>query len=326
MPLVRALCRELGADNVIATDVSEQRFDFPCQYQRLDVTDEHSYMSLVKGHKINYIVHLAGILSALGEKNPDLAVDVNVIGVVNAVRAAQASNSRIFVPSSIAVFGGDHFPKKDTPIDVVLQPKTIYGVGKVFNEMMGDYYSRKFGMDFRSIRYPGVISSEKYAFNGTTDYSTEIFFHMLENGHYTCWLDEKTALPMIYIDDCIDATIQYLKADQARLTRSTYNLAGISFTAGDFCRDVQRLIPDATLDFEPDFRQKIAESWPASIDDSESKRDWDWSYNISTYELATKILDGIDDEYKGSMTDLATSSDEEIVAPMFLSRRAQTAH
>ena len=128
-------------------------------------------------------------------------------------------------------------------------------MGKVFNEMIGDYYKNKFGMDFRSIRYPGVISSEKYAFNGTTDYSTEIFFHMLENKHYTCWLAEETALPMIYIDDCIDATIKFLKADQIRLIRSNYNLAGISLVAGDFCRDVQRLIPGSTLDFEPDFRQ-----------------------------------------------------------------------
>ena len=142
------------------------------------------------------------------------------------------------MPSSIAAFGGDNFPKQNTPVDVILQPKTIYGVGKVFNEMMGDYWAKKFNIDFRSIRYPGVISSEKYAFNGTTDYSTEIFFHMLENGHYTCWLAEETALPMIYIDDCIQATLQYLRADRSRLQRTCYNLAGISFSAGDFCKDV----------------------------------------------------------------------------------------
>ena len=143
-------------------------------------------MKMVKDNKVNYIVHMAGILSALGEKNPDLAVDVNVTGVVNAIRAAQTNNSRLFVPSSIAAFGGDNFPKFDTPEDVILQPTTIYGVGKVFNELIGSYYASRFGMDFRSIRYPGVISSAKYAFNGTTDYSTEIFFEMLENGHYAC--------------------------------------------------------------------------------------------------------------------------------------------
>ena len=207
MPLVRALCEELGADNVVASDLGEQKFDFPCRFEQLDVVDDKKYMHMVKSHNVNYILHLAGILSALGEQKPDLAVDVNVVGVINAIRAAKITNSRLFVPSSIAVFGGEHFPKQDTPVDVILQPKTIYGVGKVFNEMIGDYYKNKFDMDFRSIRYPGVISSEKYAFNGTTDYSTEIFFHGLEQGHYTCWLKEDTSLPMIYIDDCIDATI-----------------------------------------------------------------------------------------------------------------------
>lgn len=134
------------------------------------------------------MVHMAGILSALGERHPDLAIDVNIFGVVNALRLAETNNCRIFIPSSIAVFGGDLFPKRRTPIDVILQPKTIYGVSKVFNEMMGEYFTSKFNLDFRSLRYPGIISSEKYAFNGTTDYSTEIFFHALENRYYKCWL------------------------------------------------------------------------------------------------------------------------------------------
>lgn len=169
-------------------------------------------------------------MSALGERNPDLAIDVNVFGVVNALRLAQRNECRIFIPSSIAVFGGDLFPKRRTPIDTILQPKTVYGVSKVFNEMIGEYYEGKFNLDFRSLRYPGVISSQKFAFNGTTDYSTEIFFHALENRYYKCWLHEKTALPMLYIDDCIDATIRFLKADPNRLQRCVYNLAGISFT------------------------------------------------------------------------------------------------
>ena len=130
------------------------------------------------------------------------------------------------------------FPKRRTPVDVILQPKTIYGVSKVFNEMMGEYYSNKFNIDFRSLRYPGVISSEKYAFNGTTDYSTEVFFHALENRYYKCWLSEQTALPMIYIDDCIDATVKYLKADPNKLENHVYNLAGISFTPEQLCKEV----------------------------------------------------------------------------------------
>ena len=270
VPLVRALCEELGSDNVVATDLMEQKFDFPCKYEKLDVTDNAKYERLIKENDINYMVHMAGILSALGERHPDLAIDVNIFGVVNALRLAETNNCRIFIPSSIAVFGGDLFPKRRTPIDVILQPKTIYGVSKVFNEMMGEYFTSKFNLDFRSLRYPGIISSEKYAFNGTTDYSTEIFFHALENRYYKCWLGEKTALPMMYIDDCIDATILYLKADPNSLTRHVYNLAGISFTPEEFARDVQRLIPGTVVEFEPDYRQAIANQWPKSIDDKDS--------------------------------------------------------
>lgn len=244
---------------MIATDLAEQKFDFPCHYESLDVFDAVNYERIVKDNKINYIVHLAGILSALGERNPDLALDVNVIGCVNVMRIAQKNDCRIFLPSSIAVFGGDLFPKRRTPVDVILQPKTIYGVSKVFNEMMGEYYSNKFNIDFRSLRYPGVISSEKYAFNGTTDYSTEVFFHALENRYYKCPLLPSTALPMIYIDDCIEATIRYLKADPNRLLSHVYNLAGISFTAEEFCREVQKLIPGTEIEYVPDIRQSIAE-------------------------------------------------------------------
>ena len=190
------------------------------------------------------------------------------------------------------------FPKRLTPVDVILQPKTIYGVSKVFNEMMGEYYSKKFNLDFRSLRYPGVISSEKYAFNGTTDYSTEVFFHALENRYYKCWLKKDTALPMIYIDDCIDATVQYLKADPNKLGKHVYNLAGISFTPEEMCREVQRLIPGTVIEFEPDYRQDIANQWPKSIDDSLSRIHWNWEYNLTTYDLAEKILKNIDPIYK----------------------------
>ena len=159
--MTRRLCQEIGPENVIASDTMEQKFDFPCKFERLDVVDETKYRRLVKENKVNYMVHLAGILSASGEKNPDLALDVNVTGVINALRIARDFKSRCYIPSSIAVFGGDLFPKENTPIDVVLQPKTVYGVSKVFDEMIGEYFANKYNMDFRSLRYPGVISSEK---------------------------------------------------------------------------------------------------------------------------------------------------------------------
>ena len=160
--------------------------------------------------------------------------------------------------------------------------------------MMGEYYSNKFNLDFRSLRYPGVISSEKYAFNGTTDYSTEVFFHALENRYYKCPLKKETALPMIYIDDCVEATVKYLKADPNRLLNHVYNLAGISFTAEEFCSEVQKLIPGTVVDYVPDIRQDIAEQWPKSIDDTLSRIHWNWEYKLSTYELAEKILTNID--------------------------------
>lgn len=161
---------------MIAADVSDKKVDLPCRFEHLDVSDLKKYETLVKENKIDYIVHLAAILSALGERFPDRANNVNVTGFLNAMNLAREYKCKIYVPSSIAVFGGDLFPKINTPDDTILQPETIYGVTKVFNEMMGNYYHKKFGVDFRSIRYPGIISSEKYEFNGTTDYSTRKIF------------------------------------------------------------------------------------------------------------------------------------------------------
>lgn len=219
MPLTKALAKELGNDNVIATDLDTQKFELPCEYRQLDICDERSYRDLVEKNGVNYIVHLAGILSALGEVKPDLSIDVNVFGAVNALRIARDNDCQIFLPSTIGVFGGDIFQKDKAPVDSILQPTTIYGVGKVFNEMSGQYFGNKYNLDFRSLRYPGIISSAKYAFNGTTDYSTEIFFHLLEQGHYKCFLKEDAELPMMYIDDCIEATVKFLKADPNNLQR-----------------------------------------------------------------------------------------------------------
>lgn len=269
--MIAALCKQLPASQILATDAADKKFDFPCTFEKLDVVDAERYHHLVKKHNINYIIHNAGILSSLGEKHPDLSINVNIFGVTNALRAARDNNSRIFIPSSIAVFGGDLFPKRHTPIDTILQPKTNYGIGKVYCEMIGEYFATKFNLDFRSLRFPGIISSELYAFNGTTDYSTEIFFHALEKGHYDCWLGPKQALPMMYIDDCIDATIRFLKADPNKLNRCIFNLAGISFTPEELIDAVEKLIPGFTHSYIPDPRQAIAHNWPKSIDDTDSR-------------------------------------------------------
>lgn len=164
--------------------------------------------------------------------------------------------------------------------------------------MSGDYFKRKYDMDFRCIRYPGIVSSTKYAFNGTTDYTTEIFFELLEKGHYACFLKEDSALPMMYIDDCIDATVMFLKADPANLKRSVYNLGGISVIPKEFCEAVMRLMPNTTVSYEPDYRDAIAQQWPMKLDDSTSEEDWGWKYNVNMDSLAKKIYDGIDASYK----------------------------
>jgi len=215
VPLVNALCKEFGSGNVIASDISDKAIDVNCEYRHLDVTNREEYERLVKDNKVTYIVHLAAILSALGEQKPDLAIDVNVQGFLNAINIARDYKTQIYVPSSIAVYGGPHFNRELAPVDSILQPTTVYGISKVFNEQLGEYYFKKFGVDFRSLRYPGIISSEKYDFNGTTDYSTgnvifhtaEIIFEALEKGKYECFLREDTFLPMMYIDDCIKATV-----------------------------------------------------------------------------------------------------------------------
>lgn len=170
--LTQAIVNDLGADQVIATDLVEMDPNVNCRYEQLDVTDHAKYQQIVKDNKVDYIVHLAGILSLLAEKHPQLAFDVNVIGAKNAIDVAKDNECQIFLPSTIGVFGGDNYIRENTPNDSILQPKTIYGCTKVFNELLGEYYHNRYGLDFRCMRYPGVISSEKYNFNGTTDYST----------------------------------------------------------------------------------------------------------------------------------------------------------
>lgn len=198
------------------------------------------------------------------------------------------------MPSSIGVFGGDNFDKNNTPVDAVLQPTTIYGVSKAFNEMLGTYYHDKFGVDFRCLRYPGVISSFKYAFNGTTDYATEMFFEVLEKGKYECWLREDTYLPMIYIDDCVRATVQLISTDEENLSRRVYNLAGMSFCPSELAEAVKKIIPDSDITYKPNWKQAVADSWTKKMCDVDSVKDWGWNYEADIDNLAKQILENIE--------------------------------
>ena len=212
---------------------------------------------------------MSSILSAAGEKNPQLAWDVNMGGLYNVLEIARELElARVFWPSSIAVFG-PQTPRDNTPQNTVMIPTTIYGVSKVAGELLCNYYFTRFAVDVRSLRYPGIISSETPPGGGTTDYAVEIFYEAIKNKRYTCFLKEDTMLPMMYMPDCIKATIDLMEAESSRIKcRTSYNLTAMSFSAGELAAEIKKLSPEFICEYKPDFRQKIADSWPKSIDDS----------------------------------------------------------
>ncbi|MBU1185680.1 MAG: NAD-dependent epimerase/dehydratase family protein, partial [Acidobacteria bacterium] len=248
-----------------------------------------SVAALVRKHRIDTIYHMAAILSATGEKNPQLAWNVNMNGSFNILETAREQGLfRVFVPSSIAAFGPET-PKENTPQETVLLPTTMYGVTKVAGELLGDYYVRRFNVDVRGVRYPGIVSHETPPGGGTTDYAVAIFYEAVKTGSYTCFLKEDAELPMMYMPDCLKATLQLMDADFERLRHHAgFNLAGMSFTPADLAAEIKKHIPAFSITYKPDFRQAIAESWPRSIDDSAARSEWDWRPD---YDLAAMTED-----------------------------------
>ncbi len=235
------------------------------------------------------IVNLAAILSANGERHPQVCWDVNVNGLIHVLETARERGvRRVLCPSSIAAFGPET-PRENTPQDTVLRPRTMYGVTKVAGELVADYYVQRFGVDVRGLRYPGIISSEALPGGGTTDYAVEIFYKAVEAGRYECFLRPDTRLPMMYMPDCLRATIELFEAPLERLKRhSDYNVAAISFTAAELAAEIARHVPGFSVTYEPDFRQEIADSWPTSIDDGAARADWGWA---PRYDLAAMVPD-----------------------------------
>lgn len=293
--LTMELRRLHGNENVVAMGRKTKPGDLlgnsgPFEFG--NVTDRASLDRIVAKYDIDTIYHMAAILSGAGEKDPHLAWDVNINGLYNVLEVAREKRlTRVMVPSSIAAFGPET-PKENTPQETVLKPTTMYGVTKVAGELLCDYYFRKFGVDVRGLRYPGIISSETLPGGGTTDYAVEIFYEAIKHKKYMCFVREDTVLPMMYMPDCINATIMLMNADVKRLKHhSDFNLGALSFSAGELAAEIRKHIPEFKVTYEPDFRQAIADSWPRTIDDSAARREWGWK---PEYDLARMTGDMIE--------------------------------
>ncbi len=286
--LVSALRQQYGEANVIASDIRPAGNDAG-PFELLDIMDPKGIGAAISKHQVTQIYHLAAILSATGEKNPRLAWDINMDGLFNVMEAAvELGVKKVFWPSSIAVFGKNS-PKRLTPQYTVTDPDTIYGISKLAGERWCNYYYRTKGLDVRSLRYPGLISYVGKPGGGTTDYAVEIFYEAKEKGTYTCFLKEDQRLPMMYMPDAIRGTIELMEADADKLRiRSSYNIGSLSFTPAELAKAIQKELPDFSINYAPDFRQKIAETWPGSIDDNYARIDWEWK---PQYDLASMVKD-----------------------------------
>lgn len=300
--LVTALKKNYGGKNIVTSDVggSVAGEEF-LPYEALNVLDRSRLAEIVKKHDIKIIYHLAAILSAAGEKNHNLCWDVNMTGLHNVLEVARELGvKQIIYPSSIAVFGPET-PRDNTPQETVILPKTMYGLTKAAGELLCEYYVARFGIDVRGIRYPGLISYKTMPGGGTTDYAVEIFYEAIKQESrraidqleksYTCFLKSDTVLPMMYMPDAIRGTIQLAETDFSKLkNHSNFNFAGVSFSCAEIAAEIKKHIPDFKIDYVPDFRQKIADSWPRSIDDSSSREQWGWKVEYDLPKIVEDML------------------------------------
>ena len=284
--LTLELRNRFGNENVIASDIKNAADDVMSSgpFETLDVMDEGGVAAVFKKYDISKVYLLAAMLSGSAEKNPKKAWDLNMKSLLSILDIAKEGIiKKVFWPSSIAVFGPTT-PKVNTPQLTVMEPSTVYGISKLAGERWCEYYFKKYGVDVRSVRYPGLISYKTEAGGGTTDYAVEIFYEAIKAGKYECFLTEKTLLPMMFMPDAIRATIDLVEAPAEKVKiRSSYNLSGISFDPETLAAEIKKHIPGFTISYKPDFRQQIAESWPGSIDDADARADWGWKHE---YDLA----------------------------------------
>lgn len=291
--LTLTLRQRYGADRVVAAGhrkPASENLLASGPFVTLDVADRTAFERVLREHEIDTVYHLAAVLSATGEQNPQRAWEVNVNGLYHLLELARNLGiERVFHPSSIAVFG-PRTPRNRTPQDTVLSPTTMYGVTKVTGELLGEYYARRYGLDIRGLRYPGIVSSETPPGGGTTDYAVEMFYHAVEGKPYTCFVREDTALPMMYMPDCLRSAIELMEAPSTRLRYRTYNITALSFTAAELAAEIRRHVSGFTVEYKPDFRQAIADSWPRSIDDSTAREDWGWMPRYGLEEMVEEML------------------------------------
>lgn len=291
--LTAKLVEMYGKENVIASGIEKWRDGITAagRYERIDVTNYQLLEEFIKQEKITTVYHLASLLSGTSEKQPLFAWKLNLEPLLHLCEMAKDGYlKKIFWPSSIAVFGKG-IPKHKVGQEVVLNPTTVYGISKMAGEKWCEYYFDKYGVDVRSIRYPGLISWKAPAGGGTTDYAVEIFYEAVENEKYKSFISENTAMPMLYMDDAISATLKLMSVPKESLTiRSSYNLGGMSFTPAELATEIKKEIPTFEISYEPDFRQAIADSWPSSIDDVVAKRDWGLTYDFEIGEMSREMI------------------------------------
>ncbi|WP_299522222.1 NAD-dependent epimerase/dehydratase family protein [uncultured Lutibacter sp.] len=289
-----------GGKAVVASDIHEGSDELMHSgpFEILNAMSYDSILNIIEKYSINEVYLMAAMLSATGEKFPEKAWDLNMNSLFNVLNLAKVGKiKKVFWPSSIAVFGPTT-PKENTPQETVMEPSTVYGISKQAGERWCEYYFNKFGVDVRSIRYPGIISWKANPGGGTTDYAIEIYHKALQEANYSSFLNEQTKLPMMYIDDAIEATINIMDAKPEDIKiRSSYNLAGMSFTPKEVSEEIKKTIPNFEISYNPDFRQKIADSWPKSIDDSKAREDWGWNHKVDLEKMTSIMIENLSVKY-----------------------------
>ncbi|MCP4440800.1 MAG: NAD-dependent epimerase/dehydratase family protein [Aureispira sp.] len=294
--LSNALRDVYGIDNVIVSDIRQPRETVIGVFEKLNALDGDRLLAIIKKYRITQIYHLAAVLSASGEQNPRRTWDINMNSLYNVLEIARQENlHKVYYPSSIAVFGGNT-PKENTPQFTVLQPQTMYGITKSAGEQVCQYYWQKYGVDVRSLRYPGLISYQSLPGGGTTDYAVDIFHKAVNNEPFECFLKEDMRLPMMYMPDAIRATLELMEAPIDSLSiRYSYNMSGMNFTPAELASEIRKHIPKLEVSYKPDFRQGIAETWISSIDDAVARKDWGWK---EKYNLEAMVKDMIENLMK----------------------------